>query len=256
MYSKLTEKLQFVLGPVAVYFTDEKPEGAVQFEEGKRGCVASMLIAAAKGETAVFDDRTYGCPGGGVGICFGDTFTKNYHPTESLLSTGDEALASLGRTHTKSLGRGERFFATPELAGKWKSAFPFTETPEKYVVLRPLSQIDATNPPDLIHIFANPDQISALVIMSGFNRGERVNAVAPFSAACQSIAIAYQEIGKKSPKAIIGFFDISQRHKIPKEILSFTVPYSMYRDMEDSVDESCLTTEAWEKIAGRFGADY
>jgi len=256
MYSKLAEKLHFTLEPVAINFTDERPEEALQFEEGKRGCVASMLVTAANGKTAVFDDKTYGCPGGGVGICFGDTFTKNSHPTESLLSTGDEALALLGKTHTKSLGRGERFFATPELAGKWKSGFPYTEAPEKYVVFKPLSQTEESNPPDLICIFANPDQLSALVIMAGFNRGEMLNTVAPFSAACQSIAIAYQEINKELPKAIIGFFDISQRHRIPKEILSLTMPYCLYRDMEESLDESCLTTEAWEKIADRFQTDH
>ncbi len=252
MYSKLAQKLQFTLEPVAVYFTDDKPENALQFEEGKRGCAVSMLVAAAKGKTVVFDENTYGCPGGGVGLCFGDAFTKRNHPTECLLSTGDEALAALGKTHPISLGRGERFYASPELAGRWKSSFPYTETCEKYVVFRPLSQVDEAEPPALICMFANPDQLSALVIMSGFHRGEALNAIAPFSAACQSIALSYQEIGKQYPKAIIGFFDIAQRHRIPKELLSYTVPYSMFKEFEESVDESCLTTKAWDRIDGRF----
>lgn len=253
MRYELIEKLKLKFEPVAICFTDERPESAIQFAEGKRGCVASMLFAASsKGKTAVFDEKTYGCPGGGVGLCFGDAFTKNNHPTECLLSTGDEALAQLGKTHTKSLGRGERFFASPELVNKWKSAFPYTEMGKKYVVFKPLSEVAEGSEPELVCIFANPDQISALVIMSGFNRGESLNVIAPFGAACHSIVLAYQEIGKERPKAIMGYFDISQRHRIPKELLSFTIPYSMFRELEESLTESCLTTEAWEQIEDRI----
>ena len=251
MYSKLAEKLRFSLEPVAIYFTDERPEAALQFEEGKRGCVAAMLVASAKGETAVFDDRTYGCSGGGVGLCFGDTFTKDNSPTEYRLSTGDAALAAAGKEQTASLGRGERFFATAELASKWRRGFPYAETAKKYVVFKPLGAADGAAPPDLICLFANPDQLSALIIMSGFNSGEALCAVAPFGAACHSIAYAYQESKKECPRGIIGFTDISQRHRIPKEILSYTVPYAMYLDIESGIDESCLTTGAWEKIEGR-----
>jgi uncharacterized protein (DUF169 family) len=41
--SRLVEKLKFKLEPVAIYFTDEKPEDALQFEEGKRGCIVEVL---------------------------------------------------------------------------------------------------------------------------------------------------------------------------------------------------------------------
>ena len=252
MQSKLVDQLRFKLLPVAIYFTDTKPDGAAQFEPHKRGCVATMLVAAAKGKTAVFDEDTYGCPGGGVGLCFGDAFTKNSHPTDCLLSTGDEALAATGQTAPFSLGRGERFFASPELVQKWRSAFPYVDAPQKYVVFRPLSEVEADEPPDLVMLFANPDQLSTLVIMAGFNRGCGLNAIAPFAAACQSIVWAYPQMAKDEPQAVIGFFDISQRQSVPKELLSFTVPFSMFLEMDNSADEGCLTTHSWEKIAGRF----
>lgn len=252
MFSKLVQKLQFSLEPVAIYFTDEKPVDTLQFEEGKRGCVASMLLASAKGRTAVFDENTYGCPGGGAGLCMGNTFEKNNHPVECLLSTGDEALAETGRTYTRSFGRGERFFASPEVAGKWKSEFPYAETGKTFVVFRPLSSVDKNSPPDIISIFANPDQLSALVTMAGFNRGDAISTIVPFGAACHSIAYAYREMAEERAKAVLGFFDISQRHSIPRELLSFTLPFSFFMEMDDSVDESCLTTEPWERISERF----
>lgn len=252
MKSELISKLGLTHEPVAIYFTDDRPAEAIGFKPGKRGCVASLLYAcASKGIVAAFDEDSYGCPGGGVGLCFGDAFTKNNHPTEYLLSTGDEALAKHGKSIGRNLGRGERFFAGPELVSKWKAAVPYAETGKKYVVFRPLSKADDAETPDLVCMFANPDQISAFVIMSGFNRGEALNVLAPFAAACQSIVLAYQELGKERPKAIMGFFDLAQRYRIPRELLSFTIPYGMFLEFEDSLPESCLTTEAWKKIEGR-----
>jgi len=249
MQSKIVEALDFALKPVAIYFSDETPREYVQFQKGKRGCVGSMLIESAQGKTALFDRETYGCAGGGVGLCFGDVFTERDHPIESLLSTGDEALAALGKTHARSLGRGERFFASPELAGKWKAEFPYGRSSKEYVIFMPLG--DASTEPDLVMLFANPDQLSALVIMAGYQRGTALNVIAPFSAACQSIAWAYQQLEEEQPKAIMGFFDISQRGGIPKDLLSLTMPYRMFKEMDDSADNGCLTTEVWQRIADR-----
>ena len=249
MQSRLVEKLNFDLEPVAISFTDMRPEDALQFEEGKRGCVGSMLVAAAKGATAVFDEKTYGCPGGGAGLCFGDTFAKRNHPIECLLSTGDEALAARGETFMRSLGRGERFFATPELVARWRTQFPLSEFPQEYVVFTPLSK--AQQEPDLVCIFANPDQLSALVTHAGFSRGDAINVLAPFGAACHSIVYAYREIEAERPQAIMGFFDISQRGSIPKDLLTLTLPWQLFQEMDATTDESCLTTEVWEQIASR-----
>ena len=253
MNSKLSEELKLKFEPVAIIFTDERPSNALQFKEGKRGCVASMLVTvASQGKIAVFDEKTYGCPGGGVGLCFGDTFTESNHPTQYLLSTGGKMFTDAkGKDMPKGLERGERYFASPEVALKWKNSMPYTKTPKKYVVFKPLSKIDETCLPELICIFANPEQISALVIMAGFNNGEILNVLAPMGAACQSILFSYQESKKEQPKAILGLFDIAQRHRVPKDMLTLTLAYNMFLEIEKDVSESCLTTHSWERIKGR-----
>jgi uncharacterized protein (DUF169 family) len=112
MYSELSKELKFVFEPVTIFFTDEKPDDALQFEKGKRGCVASMLVASAsQGKTVVFDEKTYGCAGGGVGLCFRNTLAEKNHPTEYLLSTGNENLTEHYKPFPKGLERGERFFS-------------------------------------------------------------------------------------------------------------------------------------------------
>jgi uncharacterized protein (DUF169 family) len=250
MNSLLFQQLKLSLEPVAICFTDRKPDKAIQFRKDKGGCVGNMLVAAAKGKTAVFDRETYGCPGGGAGLGFGDTFGEDF-PIECLLSTGDEALVKLGKSSPFSMGRGERFFASPEIADHWRRSFPFADIPYEYVVFKPFSKTILVDNPVLVCIFAGPDQLSCLVIMAGFHRGGIPSVAAPFGAACQSIVFAYQESRKENPQAIMGFFDISQRHYLPKDLLSFTVPFTMYQEMENSVGESCLTTEEWAKLVSR-----
>lgn len=253
MKSILCEKLNFKLNPVAIFFTDEKPETTFQAEKGKRVCAASLLVAAAmKDLVSTFDEDTYGCAGGGVGLCFGNGFKKKGHPTEALLSRGDEILRQQGRSIERSLGKGERFFETPELVRKWVDAVPYTETPQKYVVFKPLHMVKEGETPDLVLIFANPDQLSVLVILSGYYRGKALNVVAPFASACQSILLAYQEIGKDMPNAVMGYFDIAQRCNLPKELLSLTVPYKMFQELELGAIDGCTETTAWERIQDRF----
>ena len=54
-----------------------------------------------------------------------------------------------------------------------------------------------------------------------------------------------------TPSGVIGFFDISQRDKVDREILSFTMPYRMFLQMESDVEESFLRSEPWRKLRDR-----
>jgi len=47
----------------------------------------------AKGRVAVFDRETFGCPGGGTGLGFGDQYRRCGLAIDALLSTGDALMA-------------------------------------------------------------------------------------------------------------------------------------------------------------------
>lgn len=49
----------------------------------------------------------------------------------------------------------------------------------------------------------------------------------------------------------MGFFDISQRHAVDREIMTFTVPFKLFQDMETGVEDSFLNRHAWKKLQER-----
>ncbi len=247
MESRIAEAIALKLSPVAVLFTDDRPEGATEFKEGSMGCVAAMLKAAAKGRVCVFSRKTSGCPGGGTGLGFGNCYVG--FPIDRLLSTGGEAGLPNGASF--DMGEGERFHASPEITERWIQALPFRDAPTEYIVFEPLRLVSDEERPALVIMFVNPDQLSALVTLAGFRTGAIDASVSPWGAACQSILFAHAEADTERPSGVIGFFDISQRGKVARETLTYTMPYRLFAEMEDSVEESFLRTHAWLELKKR-----
>jgi uncharacterized protein (DUF169 family) len=209
-----------------------------------------MLVAASKkGRMAFFDRQSFGCFGGGTGLGFGDRYGK--FPIDCLLSTGDKEMATQIGRRGSSMAEGERFYKNPEVARKWVESLPMTDVPTRYVVFKPWELVTERDEPELIIFFVNGDQLSALLVMADYNRGTNRSVTAPFGAACQSILFGYAEAKKENPGGVIGFFDISRRSAVDREILTFTVPFSLFREMEANVEGSFLETPAWRKLQER-----
>ncbi len=257
MKSKIAQGIKPKYSPVAVLFANEKPQEALQFQENKFGCVAAMLNAAAKGRTAAFDRKTFGCPGGGVGLGFGNRYTHFPGGIENFLSTGNPEFCKteLGQQIVKQmpdLEHGERFLKNPEVVRKMVNSIPMTDIAEKYVVFKPLESVAEDEVPQVVIFLANPDQLTALVVLASYSRVAYDNVVVPWGSACQQIGImTYKESEAKNPRAIIGLTDITIRKMFDKDILSFSVPYKMYLEMESNVEGSFLDEHGWQNILKR-----
>ena len=268
MKSKIAEALNLRYSPVAILWTDEKPEKAQQFKQGKWGCVMWMLASAAKGKTVVFSEDTYGCWGGGVGLGFGNQYLKFPGGIECFyyfLSTGNEQWER-GKETAKQIEnfvtkdfledfrKGEGYLKSPEMVKDFVENMPIMEIPSKYAVFKPLPQVDTDREqPQIIVFLAPPDQLSALVILANYGRQGTENVIIPYAAGCQTIGIfPYEEAKSDKPRAVVGLTDLSARENIRKQLgkdlLSFTVPWKMFLEMEANVEGSFFQRRTWKAL--------
>jgi len=247
---RMIDMLHLDLEPVGIFFGNTNAASELEAAPGKRNCVIPFVLAAAKGKISSLDEAGCTCPGGAVGACFGDGFSRLNPNIHKMLSQGMGDKAPEGAP--PMVKEGERFFCNADIAMKWRQSMPFSDKAYPRIVFAPLSRWAEIGTPDLVFVFANPDQISALVTMLGFYNGKALNTLAPFGAACHSIVYAAEQLGKEEPYAIMGLFDISQRSAAIKDYLSLTMPYKLWERMGKDLDKSCLSTHSWKNIEKRL----
>jgi hypothetical protein len=268
MKSHIAEAIGAKFGPVAVLFADEKPEKAKEIKPGRFGCVMFLLSAAAKGMTAAASRETYGCPGGGVGLAFGNRYRDFPGGEEAFhyfLSSGTESWEE-GRQITEQVVphlqgefkdnyvSGERYQKTPELVADFIECLPITDIDAEYVVFKPLSEVDPEQEkPEIIVFLADADQLSALHVLANYNRKGLENVVFPFAAGCQTaVLLPLRETKAETPRAVVGLSDISARISVKRmlkiDVLSFSVPWAMFLEMESEVPGSFLERPNWRQL--------
>ena len=268
MKSVIAGALALKYEPVAIIATNDKPADAVQFKEGKFSCVMFMLAAAVRGRTAVFDRKTFGCPGGGVGLGFGNQY-KNFPGGEEafchFLSAGninwepgmqvaESARPFISDELYDELVYGERYIKTPDLVMKFIECLPITDIPFEYVVFKPLGQVDPDmEEPATVVFLADMDQLSALVVLASYERDSNEAVIIPQAAGCQTIGIyPFDEAKRELPRAVVGLTDISARVQIKRQlkddVTSFAVPLSMFHEMEANVPGSFLERNTWKEL--------
>jgi len=258
MESKIARAIGLKSSPVAILWTDERPEEGLHFQEGKEGCIGPMLVAASKGRTAYFERTTIGCPGGRSGLGLGFDDKKFPGGIEYFLSTGNKELYKTeeGRKMAEAmpaLVEGEGYYKSPEVARRIIKNLPRRDLPCKYVVFKPINKVTSEERPQVVVFLAYPDQLSALLVLANYE-GEHLNqsVIAPMGSGCTTIGIIpYEEEESEIPRAVLGLFDISVRKYIDKNILSFSIPYKLFEKMEENVEGSFLQKEEWLEILAR-----
>jgi uncharacterized protein (DUF169 family) len=268
MQSKIAEAIGLRHESVAILFSDERPDGARQFAEGKFGCVMSMLAAATRGKTAVFDRKTFGCPGGGTGLGFGNQYLNfpggmegfcrflsvgNRH-WEPGMQIAEQMKPFVSEEVYDDFVNGEAYVRTPELVMKFVECLPIVDLPHEYVVFRPLAEVDPERgKPEVVVFLADADQIAGLVVLANYDRDDNENVIIPHAAGCQSIGIyPYREARREMPRAVVGLTDPSARVQIKRQLkddlLSFAMPFALFDEMEANVPGSFLERNTWREL--------
>jgi uncharacterized protein (DUF169 family) len=269
MESRIAKAVHLKYHPVALLWSNAAPQRAMQFSEGKWGCVMWLAVSAAKGRPAAADRKTFGCVGGGVGLGFGNQY-KNFPGGEEgfcyFLSVGNiqrpggsEAAESVKPFMTKEsfnhFLNGERYLQSPEKVRTFIDGLPMTDIPSNYVVFKPLGDVDGDHErPQVVIFFGTPDQISALTVLANYGRGDNQNVIVPYAAGCQTIGIyPYREALSVKPRAILGLTDLSARLYVRKQLgdphlLTFAAPFQLFEEMEKNVAGSFLEGDIWRSL--------
>ncbi len=268
MDSKIVAALKPEISPVAILMKDAPPDGAFMIPQGKWGCVMWLLASAAKGRPAAASRANFGCPGGGVGLGFGNRYLDWPGGIECFhyfLSTGNDqwehgreamkdARPQLLSRSFEHFVHGERYLKSPELVRRFVEALPITDVAATYVVFKPLDQVGQDERPEVVVFLVDADRLAALTILAGFAREGNENVIMPQAAGCQSIGIyAYRENRAERPRAVLGPTDISARLYLNRQLgrsdlMTFAVPERLFREMEGNVDDSLLAGKRWHEV--------
>ncbi len=269
MSSNIAQALSLRFPPLAIFFSQVPPADAIDL---KPLCSMLLVAQAAKGKTVAISRGSCGCPGAGEGFGLEPSCPENFPGGREcllrFLSIGNrdwehgramiQKLAEGGapRIMVEEFSEGEGFLKTPELAARWIEELPGIQPEGPYVVIKPLDALKSGEKPKVVTLLVDPDQLSALVVLANFSRPGTDNVRIPFSAGCASLGLyPFYEAEQANPRAVVGLTDISARFYLRKplgnDILSFSVPWRLFEEMEGNVPESFLARFAWKSMMGR-----
>ncbi len=271
MESLIAGKLGLAYGPVAILWSDEKPEGALQLKPHASSCIMYLFAqVVTRGKTAVFDRETYGCPGAGPGSGSGTATPTPSGGPVSISWPHSSAKGSRARrdpgAYTSVVGhmpererakflRGERLHRSPEKAKRFMTRdLPVTDIAERYVIFTPLSKVKADERPVVVVFVADPLQITGLVTLVGAILEGTDPVRVPPMAACQQIgAFVYEEARREHPRAVLGYTDLAARERvgetIPRNMFTFAVPLRLFEEMEEEARDGVFDGPVWLGLA-------
>jgi len=75
----------------------------------------------------------------------------------------------------------------------------------------------------------------------------------PFGSGCSTIlTYPLKEAENEQPRAILGMFDVSARPMVEEDILTLSIPFSLFLKLLENVSGSFLETESWKKVLKRI----
>ena len=243
LWNEFRTALGLIESPLGVYYTTDRPDGKTPRAGMKPGvhlCMIGLLKRARHhGETVYFDREHVGCLGGSYYMGFLESPMPRI---EYFLSCGIPGQME-----------GERYIKTPELARAYFLKMKPRPAPAPYCVFKPIENFREGEKPEVVIFFGPPDVLSGLFTLTNYAL-ELTDAVyAPFGSGCGTIlTYPLKEAEKEKPRAVLGMFDVSARPMVEKDILTLSMPFSVFLRLLENVSGSFLETLSWKKVHKRI----
>ncbi|MBM4445244.1 MAG: hypothetical protein FJ020_08090 [Chloroflexi bacterium] len=225
--------------PIVSYYANEVGHSTRAKPGSLPRCLIGALDAVRQGTALAFDKDSIGCPGGKRYAGFAQAVMPDF---EYFLSCGIP-----GKLH------GERYKKSPGLVKQAMKHAPTFQAPAPLIVFKRWDLIEASDNPEVVVFFAQPDVLAGLFTLANFDESEPDGVIAPFGSGCSVITqYPYSEASTKRPRAVIGMFDVSARPFVPRDVLTFAAPMNKFSRMVENVEESFLITGSWRKVQERI----
>jgi hypothetical protein len=121
--------------------------------------------------------------------------------------------------------------------------------PAAYCVFKPIEKFLGPEKPEVVVFFASPDILAGLFTLTNYAQEMTDVVQAPFCSGCAAIlTFPLKEAEKETPRPVLGMFDVSARPMVEKDILTLSMPYSVFLKLLENVKGSFLETESWKKV--------
>jgi hypothetical protein len=268
MKSTVVEHLEPRFEPVALIWSDQMPDEALQFKEGRFGCILHLFAEASRRVCVAGGSReTIVCPGGRAALGFGVDFVESEDRLDHYAATFSKGLASARdqEAHRERMESvrpswrplyefGERRHCSFEIAREWlSSCLPRYDIPHRYVLFKPLCDADPEENVRSVTFFVDPLELAGLITLAG-SVVEGVDPVhVPQGADCFRIGcFAYDQYAPERPRAVLGMLDVDGREimhrKFRDDTVSLTIPMPLFELMEREAGDSILQLPAWRKL--------
>ncbi len=268
MESTIVKHLQPEFEPVAVVWSDAVPENVLQFKPGRFGCILYLFASASRRNRVSGGSRqSIVCTGGRAAMGLGFDMDASDEMLDRYAAFFSKGIQSAGNKEVyrkqmdaapkswRSLFEyGERRHCNAELAKEWiQHGLPRYDISQDYVLFKPLNQIKPEDNVRAVIFPVNPDELGALITLTGSVLPGTDPIQVPQGADCMRItAFAYAAGELKSPRAILGMLDVDGREVMRKyfhkSTLTLTLPISLFERMELEASDSVLITPAWKHL--------
>jgi uncharacterized protein (DUF169 family) len=242
--------------PMGIFFTDERPEGALspkpgdlptrekemenridwQAVFGNFSCVLGHIWRARRKQVAaVFDSDHFGCPGGAFWLGFMKP------QTETIIHYVSSGIPN----HME----GEHYCESPDELRRIFNEIDPPQAQARYCVVKPLTLFAENEEPEVVTFFARPETLSGIHQLAAFVTNDPEVVASPWGAACTGIITwPYKYLREGRTRAVVSGWDPSARKFFKTDELSFTVPRTMFLDMLDRFESSFLMTKTWDLV--------
>ena len=148
----------------------------------------------------------------------------------------------------------EKYKKTPEMVVDYVNGLGMNRAEKPYLNFIRIDKAESFEGIEGIFFYATPDMLSGLCGWAFFDINEPGAVVSRFGSGCSTVvSMTVVENARQGHRCFIGLLDPSVRPWVGKDELSFTIPFSRFTQMMETMKDCFLfDSHAWQKMKARL----